>query len=119
MMPPELARTFHNLERIRVPRTDKARAALYSFILSKLPRQLANSITAYMQEEEWINGAQAYLYLQQVCADAESQHLVLRHFQDIIINHDESFQAFNNSFNNSYRYVESTGAGMSHAELVD
>jgi hypothetical protein len=50
MMTPELARIVRNLERIHVPCTDKASAALYSFILSKLPCQLSNSIAAYMQD---------------------------------------------------------------------
>jgi hypothetical protein len=98
---PELRNVFEDHDRIRDPKTAKADAALYDFLLSKVSNKTATMLETFMCEHKRKDRITAYKYLRSLSApqDPDSQHQALTNFRNMYLKDNENLQSFNQHFN--------------------
>jgi hypothetical protein len=118
---PELRKVFEDNDKLRIPRTAKADAALYDFLLSKVSNKTATMLETYMSEHKCKDGITAYKFLRSLSApqDPDSQHRALTNFRSLYLKDNEHLQLFNQRFNTALTNVQATGISISKNDTVD
>jgi hypothetical protein len=98
---PELCQVFEYPNELMAPKTKRADAALYDFLLSKVSNKTATMLETYMIEHKKRDGITAFKFLQMLSApqDADSQHIALTKYRSLALNDREFLQSFHSRFN--------------------
>jgi hypothetical protein len=118
---PELRKVFKDHDRIHDPKTAKADAALYDFLLSKVSNKTATMLKMFMSEHKRKDGITAYKFLRSLSApqDPDSQHRALTNFRNMYLKDNENIQSFNQHFNTALTNVQATGISIPKNDIID